>query len=112
MNRIANNVADGIFSVNSSDGATMSSNVVVYNDGNGILVSNSTTQIVGNRTSHNHVNGIELHDSPGFADRIADNVADFNDQLGITADFPEFDGGGNEAHGNGDPRQCVNVSCS
>jgi hypothetical protein len=111
-NRIANSTWDGIYSVSSSDNATLSGNTTVFNGGDGILVSNSTTQIVGNRANHNAVNGIELHDSLGFPDRIADNIANYNGQLGMTADFPSFDGGGNAGLGNGDPRQCVNVVCA
>ena len=109
---VAQNAGAGIFSVSSSDGNLFSGNRVLHNDGDGIFVSNSTTQIVGNRASFNGGNGIVLHDDPGFPDVIADNVADGNAQLGITADFAGFDGGGNAAKHNGDPRQCVNVSCA
>jgi parallel beta-helix repeat protein len=109
---VAQNAGAGIFSVSSSDGNTFSGNRVLHNDGDGILVSNSTSRIIGNRASFNGGNGIVLHESPGFSDVIADNVADGNGQLGITADFPGFDGGGNAAKHNGDPRECVNVSCA
>jgi parallel beta-helix repeat protein len=109
---VAENAGAGIFSASSSDGNTLSGNRVLHNGGDGIFVSNSTTRIAGNRASFNGGNGIVLHDSPGFPDVIADNVADGNGQLGITADFPGFDGGGNAAKHNGDPRECVNVSCA
>ena len=109
---VAHNAGAGIFSASSSDGNTFSGNRVLHNGGDGIFVSNSTTQILDNRASFNGGNGIALHDSPGFPDVIADNVADGNAQLGITADFPGFDGGGNAAKHNGDPRECVNVSCA
>jgi parallel beta-helix repeat protein len=42
---------------------------------------------------------------------ITKNRAVRNDGLGIKAVEGVIDGGGNRAHGNGDPRQCVNVKC-
>jgi len=39
------------------------------------------------------------------------NVARHNKRLGIKAVEGVIDGGGNRASGNGDPRQCVNVTC-
>jgi parallel beta-helix repeat protein len=43
--------------------------------------------------------------------RLTKNRAAHNGDLGIEAVFSVIDGGGNRAHGNGDPRQCTNVSC-
>jgi Tol biopolymer transport system component len=40
------------------------------------------------------------------------NIADDNTDLGIEAVDQVIDGGGNRASGNGDPRQCVGVTCS
>jgi parallel beta-helix repeat protein len=40
------------------------------------------------------------------------NEARYNHRLGISAVEGVIDGGGNRASGNGDARQCVNVSCS
>jgi Tol biopolymer transport system component len=40
------------------------------------------------------------------------NEADDNTNLGIEAVDGVIDGGGNRASGNGDPRQCVGVTCS
>ncbi len=40
------------------------------------------------------------------------NLAVDNSDLGIDAVFSVIDGGGNRAHGNGDPRQCVNIVCN
>lgn len=42
---------------------------------------------------------------------ITNNRAVRNDGLGIRAVKGVIDGGGNRASGNGDPRQCVNVTC-
>jgi parallel beta-helix repeat protein len=44
--------------------------------------------------------------------RVTRNEARYNDDLGISAVEGVIDGGGNRASGNGDPRQCVNVSCT
>jgi hypothetical protein len=48
-------------------------------------------------------------DVPGTV--VARNQAFHNALLGINAAFGAVDGGGNRAHGNGDPRQCVGVAC-
>jgi parallel beta-helix repeat protein len=42
---------------------------------------------------------------------LTSNLAVRNDDLGIAAVGGVIDGGGNRASGNGDPRQCVNVTC-
>jgi len=44
--------------------------------------------------------------------RLTRNRAVDNGDLGIEAVFSVIDGGGNRAHGNGDPRQCVNIVCN
>jgi nitrous oxidase accessory protein NosD len=43
---------------------------------------------------------------------LARNRARRNGDLGIAAVFGVIDGGGNQASGNGDPRQCINIACS
>jgi parallel beta-helix repeat protein len=43
--------------------------------------------------------------------KLTKNRAVRNGRLGIEAVERVIDGGGNRASGNGDPRQCVNVSC-
>ncbi len=43
---------------------------------------------------------------------LTGNAARANKDLGIEAAAGVRDGGGNRASGNGDPRQCTNVSCS
>jgi parallel beta-helix repeat protein len=64
----------------------VSRNLVVGAGRGGIMVGNRTTKLTGNRAFRN---------------------AD----LGIRAVEGVIDGGGNRASGNGDPRQCVNVTC-
>jgi hypothetical protein len=43
--------------------------------------------------------------------KVTRNEARYNDDLGIKAVKGVIDGGGNRASGNGDRRQCVNISC-
>jgi parallel beta-helix repeat protein len=61
-----------------------------------------------NRTSRNADDGIEV-DHPGIT--VVRNVADHNGDLGIEAVAGVIDGGKNRAFGNGNPLQCLNVSC-
>jgi parallel beta-helix repeat protein len=44
--------------------------------------------------------------------KVTRNEARDNRRLGIKAVRGTFDGGGNRASGNGDPRQCLNIACS
>jgi len=43
---------------------------------------------------------------------LTKNLALQNGDLGIAAVRSVIDGGGNQASGNGDPRQCTNIACS
>jgi parallel beta-helix repeat protein len=43
--------------------------------------------------------------------KLTSNRAVGNADLGIEAVFGVIDGGGNAAHGNGDPMQCTNIAC-
>ena len=42
---------------------------------------------------------------------LTGNAAFFNHDLGIEAVAGVTDGGGNRAHGNGNPAQCTGVAC-
>jgi parallel beta-helix repeat protein len=44
--------------------------------------------------------------------KLTSNRAVRNADLGIEAVFGVIDGGGNAAHGNGNPMQCTNITCS
>jgi parallel beta-helix repeat protein len=68
-------------------GTVLRSNKVFRSGGHGILVGNPRTT-------------------------LARNTANRNGDLGIKAVAGVTDGGGNIAHNNGDPRQCVNVTCN
>lgn len=71
------------------------------------------TVIEGNRVTGAVDDGIQvLGPSTGLATTtITGNVAVHNGDLGIAAVPGTIDGGGNHAAGNGNPFQCVSVSC-
>jgi parallel beta-helix repeat protein len=80
-----------------------------HEDGLEVTTSGSgTTVIQGNASSANGEDGIDV-DTANAA--ITKNTANGNGDLGIEAVPGVTDGGGNKARGNGNPAQCVNVSC-
>jgi parallel beta-helix repeat protein len=92
------------------------------NRGAGLSIVESPLSVVQDNTaSGNGADGISIDDpwSRGAYYTIASDVADGNAGLGISviglarfsiAPF-DLDGGGNTASGNGDARQCVQVTC-
>ena len=109
-NDVFDNAMSGIWLVN-ADASLVKGNQVQTSGFDGIQsFSGSTGNLfVGNDTSNNGWNGIEVGD-PG--NTITRNQADDNFNLGIFAAAGNTDGGGNKASGNGDPAQCVGVVCS
>ena len=89
-NTAAENVLGGIFVAAGSRGNRLTHNVASLNRADGIHVDDPATTILRN-----------------IAD---DNAVDLN-ALGIEA-VPGVVAHGNEAHGNGNPLQCLNVVCS
>jgi parallel beta-helix repeat protein len=86
-NRVRGSGDDG-FAVRKKDGhSLLRRNIARGNGDDGLDVDSPSTKLRGNRAVRN---------------------AD----LGIEAVSGVIDGGGNIAHGNGDPRQCVNVTCN
>ena len=89
-------------------------NRVLRNGGDGIHTTNvwGDTSVDANRTERNGDDGIDV-DIGEFGGPISvrANRALFNFDLGIEADPGTFDGGGNRAHGNGNPAQCIGVRC-
>ena len=87
-------------------------NRVDSNDGDGIAVSSGTqtrrTVLDGNIANGNGDDGIDV-DTP--VTTLVRNTANFNADLGIEAVAGVTDGGGNKASGNGNPAQCVGVTC-
>jgi parallel beta-helix repeat protein len=124
-NRVAGNEARGnVAGIVVADGAndnTVVGNVANANtggpdDGGGIIVAAASGNTVrGNIADRNADVGIGVfEDQPGDADgnALKGNVADFNRNHGIVAVAGTIDGGGNVAHGNTPPPNCLGVSCS
>jgi parallel beta-helix repeat protein len=77
-------------------------------DGLRVAQSAVDTVVDANTANGNGDDGIDVR-SPSTT--IRQNIANNNDELGIVAVPGVIDGGGNQATGNGDPRQCVNIVC-
>jgi parallel beta-helix repeat protein len=132
-NRVVDNVEDGIVEVAGGSQSLIEGNVSSRNGFSGIAVFNSdSTVVTGNRTWDNGGDGVLVGSSArratvrdnfskGNGDdgidvdaagiTVARNKANVNVDLGIEAVPGVIDGGGNKAHGNGNPAQCINVSC-
>ena len=72
------------------------------------VTDNGNYVVSRNRTDHNGRDGIYV-EVPSTT--ITRNFASFNGDLGIEAVAGVTDGGKNKARGNGNPAQCVGVSC-
>ena len=93
----------GAIAVRSSKGLRSGDDGLLVGDTADVRVSRS-------RFNRNNDEGIEFLD--GAAGAVRDNVANNNDDIGITVPFLGVtDLGGNRAKGNGGAVQCVNVSC-
>jgi parallel beta-helix repeat protein len=66
------------------------------------------THIESNRVSRSTDDGIDVRRADTV---LADNAANNNGDYGIEAVGGVIDGGGNKAHGNGNPAQCLNILC-
>jgi parallel beta-helix repeat protein len=86
-NLVRDSRADG-FLVNKKDGhSLLKHNVAKHSGDDGFDIRSRTAKLTGNRALRNN-------------------------DLGIKAVRGVIDGGGNEASGNGDPRQCTNIVCN
>jgi parallel beta-helix repeat protein len=85
-NKIKSNTLDGIHTFNGSSG----------------------NLLLKNRSDKNGDDGIDIADA---GNTITKNHADKNTDLGIVAVAGNVDGGKNKARHNGNPLQCVGVSC-
>jgi parallel beta-helix repeat protein len=84
-------------------------NRVFGSGGDGILVGGHRTTLTRNKAVRSGDDGIDVRNPRTTLTR---NRANRNHDLGIQAVPGVTDGGGNIAHHNGDPRQCVNVTCN
>jgi parallel beta-helix repeat protein len=111
-NFVSRNDDNGIL-LPASTGAVVAGNRTWDNGRDGVLIGNagsviSPARVTDNFSKGNGDDGIDV-DKAGTT--IARNKANVNADLGIEAVPGVIDGGGNRAHGNGNPAQCVNVSC-
>jgi large repetitive protein len=96
-------------------GTVVLGNVVRGAGVDGISVGTETSNPVeGTRLDANRVrsSGDDGLDVRRAGSVVADNSANHNGDLGISAVPGVIDGGGNRAHGNGNPAQCAGVACS
>jgi parallel beta-helix repeat protein len=134
-NRVRDNPEDGI--ILQGDGNQIVGNRVVRNSIT-LTIFQNPKRAVGNVVRRNHVRrapraGIAIDPSVertlikrnhvfragghgiligNPTTKVTRNEARYNNDLGIKAVEGVIDGGGNRASGNGDPRQCVNISCN
>jgi parallel beta-helix repeat protein len=109
-NRVANNGLYGITLVEWSIRNLLAGNHVSGNGEDGIVIAEDSDQntLDGNRSNENGDDGIDL-DGPG--NTVTRNSTFGNFDLGIEAAPGTIDGGKNKAGGNGNPLQCVGVTC-
>jgi hypothetical protein len=74
----------------------------------GIGVFDPQARVTRNNASNNSGTGIQLFEPGAYVSR---NTADDNGEWGIAGVLGTVDGGGNRAHGNAEPAQCLNVAC-
>jgi len=118
-NRITRNAGNGVHLDGGSGpyapAGEVRDNRVVRNGNDGIRTTNvggGDTVIDGNRADRNGDDGIDVDVGEyGGPIVVRANRAFFNLDLGIEADPGTIDGGGNRARHNGNPAQCVGVSC-
>jgi len=121
-NQIERNGGDGVAVIGDfffgNTSAVVRKNRIARNGGDGVLVEAEGAHAVveGNRTDRNGDDGIDIDAAatapPDAIDTVVRaNRAFFNTDLGIEAVAGTTDGGGNRARHNGDPAQCVGVSC-
>ena len=93
-----------------SDDTVVRRNLVRGSGDDGFLVAEKDDHTLLKRNTARR-NGDDGFDIQSDSTKLTRNRAIGNDDLGIEAVEGVIDGGGNRARGNGDPRQCVNVTC-
>jgi parallel beta-helix repeat protein len=111
-NLLAGVAIDGDYVVGGppSSGTRIDHNQLQANGLDGVVIGEGVTKtvLVGNHSPKNGDDGIDV-DSADTA--LRRNTANRNTDLGIEAVEGLVDGGGNRAFGNGNPLQCLNISC-
>jgi hypothetical protein len=85
-------------------------NVITDNARDGVEIADTATPsvVANDHADRNGDDGLDV-DAPGSV--VTGNRAFFNGDFGIEAIAGTVDGGGNKAKHNGNPAQCVEVSC-
>jgi len=98
-----------LFTVSSS---FVTKNKIRSSAGDGVFthVGSTANLLRDNHTDENGADGIDVADV-NAGNTIAHNHANKNTNLGIFAAAGNTDGGGNKAKDNGNPLQCVGVTC-
>jgi parallel beta-helix repeat protein len=86
-------------------------NLVRGSGDDGFLVAEKDDHSLLKRNVARH-NGDDGFDIESDSTKLTKNRAVRNGDLGIEAVQGVIDGGGNTAHGNGDPAQCSNIACN
>ena len=91
-------------------GTVVRGNRLRHGNRDGVMIQTSARQTVlkRNRSRGSRDDGFDVESE---TTTLTGNVARRNDDLGIQAVDGVIDDGGNQASGNGDSRQCVNVAC-
>lgn len=94
------------------DDSKVKNNTVARSGQDGIDVDGHRTVIANNKATSSGDDGIGVG-ADALRVLVKDNTVNYNYDLGIQPKKgTAIDGGGNTAKGNGDPRQCVIVTCS
>ena len=112
-NRVVGNFVSsqtGAIDVPGGRGNRVVDNEVAENTADGIMIGAraAATYVAGNRVGLNYEDGIDVR-QPGA--EVALNTAYRNGDWGIEAVAGVLDGGGNRAWSNGQPAQCLNITC-
>ena len=91
-------------------GTVVRGNRLRHGNRDGVMIETTARQTVlkRNRSRGSRDDGFDVESE---TTTLTGNVARRNDDLGIQAVNGVIDDGGNQAGGNGDSRQCVNVAC-
>jgi parallel beta-helix repeat protein len=100
----------GILVQGSTQDNRIEGNAVFGSELDGIVVAPGAagTLLLRNRADRNGDDGIHVEDP---STTLTGNVANLNSDLGIEAVEGVVDGGDNQAVGNGNSAQCLNISC-
>jgi Right handed beta helix region len=110
QNVVTRNGFGGLLLAGGSCPVTVSGNTVSFSGSFGITAIDAVVSFTGNTVSSNGDDGIFVVGEPTYS--FGSNHANGNAALGIDAVPGSTDLGGNTASGNGDPRQCVGIVCS